>query len=185
MSLKVLAFAGSLRKGSYNKLALRNAVELKPANMAIEIFDLAPLPLYNEDLREKGFPPVVVELREKIRRADALLIVTPEYNYSIPGVLKNAIDWASRPPDQPFNDKPAAIMGASGGILGSARAQYDLRRSCVFLNMHVINKPEVMIAQAHTKFDPAGRLTDETARKLIAELLLNLAAWARRLGASA
>ncbi len=181
MSVKVLAFAGSLRTGSYNRLALKAAIELKPADMQIETFDIAPIPLYNEDVRGKGFPPAVEEFRNKIRQAHALLIATPEYNYSMPGVLKNAIDWASRPPDQPFNDKPAAIMGASGSLLGTARAQYDLRRSCVFLNMHLINKPEVMIAQAHNKFDASGRLMDETTRKLIAELLVNLAAWTRRL----
>ena len=179
--MKVLGIVGSLRKGSYNKLALRTAIELKPAGMEIESFDIAPLPPYDEDLREKGFPKAVEELREKIRAADALLLVTPEYNYSVSGVLKNAIDWASRPPDQPFNDKPVAIMGASGGILGTARAQYHLRQVCVFLNMHPINKPEVMIAQAQNKFDASGRLTDETARKLIAELLVNLAAWTERL----
>ncbi|MGA9852450.1 MAG: NAD(P)H-dependent oxidoreductase [Gammaproteobacteria bacterium] len=184
MALKVLGFAGSLRKGSYNKLTLKAAIELKPSDMEIESFDIAPIPVYNEDVREKGFPPVVEEFREKIRKADALLIVTPEYNYSVPGVLKNAIDWASRPPSQPFNDKPVAIMGASGSLLGSARAQYDLRRSCVFLNMHLVNKPEVMIALAQNKFDANGRLTDEAARKLIAELLVNLAAWTRRLGAA-
>ncbi|MGB9430356.1 MAG: NADPH-dependent FMN reductase [Gammaproteobacteria bacterium] len=181
MSLKVLGFAGSLRQGSYNKLALKAAIELKPADMEIENFDIAPIPVYNEDVRVQGFPPVVEEFREKIRKADALLIVTPEYNYSMPGVLKNAIDWASRPPDQPFNDKPVAIMGASGSLLGTARAQYDLRRSCVFLNMHLVNKPEVMIAQAQNKFDAGGRLTDEMTRKLIGGLLVNLAAWTRRL----
>ncbi|MGH8282226.1 MAG: NADPH-dependent FMN reductase [Gammaproteobacteria bacterium] len=181
MPLKILGIAGSLRKGSYNKLVLKAAIELKPVDMGIEAFDIAPIPVYNEDVREKGFPPVVEQFRDTIRKADALLIVTPEYNYSVPGVLKNAIDWASRPPDQPFNDKPVAIMGASGSLLGTARAQYDLRRSCVFLNMHPINKPEVMIAMAHNKFDASGRLTDETARKLIAELLVNLAAWTRRL----
>ncbi|MGH8307668.1 MAG: NADPH-dependent FMN reductase [Gammaproteobacteria bacterium] len=184
MPLKILGISGSLRKDSYNKLALKAAIELKPADMEIEAFDITPIPVYNEDVREKGFPPVVEQFRDKIRRADALLIVTPEYNYSVPGVLKNAIDWASRPPDQPFNDKPVAIMGASGSLLGTARAQYDLRRSCVFLNMHPINKPEVMIAMAQNKFDAGGRLTDETARKLIAELLANLAAWTRRLGMS-
>src|SRR5579859_2585336 len=128
MGTKVLGIAGSLRKGSYNKLALRAAVELKPADMEIESFDIAPIPLYDEDLRERGFPPVVQDLREKIRSADALLIVTPEHNYSMPGVLKNAIDWASRPPQQPLNGKPAAIMGASTGRLGTARAQYHLRQ---------------------------------------------------------
>ena len=181
MPISVLGFAGSLRQGSYNRMALRTAVELQPAEMQIETFDIAPIPVYNEDIRVQGFPPVVEQFREKIRAADALLMVTPEYNYSVPGVLKNAIDWASRPPDQPFNEKPVAIMGAAGGILGTARAQYHLRQCCVFLNMHPINKPEVMIAQAHTRFDAAGRLTDETARKLIAELLVNLAAWTRRL----
>jgi len=184
MSLKVLGFAGSLRTGSYNRLALKAAMELKPTGMEIESFDIAPIPVYDEDVREMGFPPVVETFREKIRAADALLVVTPEYNYSMPGVLKNAIDWASRPPDQPFNDKPAAIMGASGSLLGTVRAQYDLRRSCVFLNMHLVNKPEVMITQAHNKFDASGRLMDETMRKLIAELLVNLAAWTRRLKVS-
>lgn len=181
MSVKVLGIAGSLRKGSYNKLVLRAAVELKPADMEIESFDIAPIPLYDEDVREQGFPKAVEQLREKIRAADALLIVTPEYNYSMPGVLKNAIDWASRPPSQPFDDKPVAIMGASMGRLGTARAQYHLRQTAVFLNMHLINKPEVMISGAAGVFDATGRLTDEGARKLIAELLVNLADWADRL----
>ncbi len=184
MALNVLAFVGSLRQGSYNRLLLKAAMELQPVGLEIENFDIAPIPVYNEDVREMGFPPVVETFREKIRAADALLVVTPEYNYSMPGVLKNAIDWASRPPDQPFNDKPAAIMGASGSLLGTVRAQYDLRRSCVFLNMHLVNKPEIMITQAHNKFDASGRLMDETTRKLIAELLVNLAAWTRRLKVS-
>lgn len=179
--MNVLAMVGSLRQGSYNKLALRAAMELKPAGMEIEDFDIAPLPLYNDDLREQGYPPAVQEFRERIRAADALLIVTPEYNYSLPGVLKNAIDWASRPPDQPLDDKPAAIMGASTGRLGTARAQYHLRQVAVFVNMHVLNRPEVMIAGAAKAFDASGRLTDEGARKLIADLLLNLAGWTVRL----
>ena len=181
MSLKVLGIAGSLRKGSYNKLALRAAMELKPADMEIESFDITPIPPYDEDVRERGFPAAVEELREKIRAADALLIVTPEYNYSMPGVLKNAIDWASRPPAQPFDDKPVAIMGASAGRLGTARAQYHLRQTAVYLNMNLLNKPEVMIAGAAGAFDASGRLTDEGARKLIAELLVNLAGWTARL----
>jgi chromate reductase len=181
MSLKILGIAGSLRQGSYNKLALKAAVELKPADMDIDIFDIGAIPPYNEDLRTQGFPTVVQELREKIRAADALLIATPEYNYSIPGVLKNAIDWASRPPDQPFDGKPLAILGASGGRLGTARAQYHLRQVAVFLNLHLLNKPEVMIAGAAKEFDASGRLMDEGARKLIAELLVNLAAWTHQL----
>lgn len=183
MALKVLAIAGSLRKGSFNKLLLRNAIELKPADMDIESFDITPIPVYNEDVREQGFPPAVESLREKIRSADALLFVTPEYNYSVPGVLKNAIDWASRPPEQPFNDKPVAIMGASGSVLGTARAQYHLRQTCVFLNTHPINKPEVFVAMAGSKFDADGRLTDDTTRKLIGDLLTNLETWTRRLKA--
>ena len=179
--MKVLGIAGSLRKGSYNKLALRAALELKPADMEIESFDIAPIPLYDEDVREHGFPKAVEQLRESIRAADALLIVTPEYNYSMPGVLKNAIDWASRPPSQPFDDKPLAIMGASTSRLGTARAQYHLRQTAVFLNMHLLNKPEVMISGAAGVFDASGRLTDEATRKLIAELLANLAAWTVRL----
>jgi chromate reductase len=180
-SLKVLGISGSLRKASYNSAALRAAQELAPAGMTIEIADLLPIPLYNEDVRAAGFPPGVQRLREQIISADALLVATAEYNYSISGVLKNAIDWASRPPDQPFDDKPVAIMGASPGMTGSARAQYHLRQSCVYLNMHVLNKPEVMIAAAHTKFDTAGRLTDEPTRGFVRDLLVNLAAWTRRL----
>src|SRR6201999_3161183 len=119
-----------------------------------------------------GFPPVVEELRRKILAADGLLFVTPEYNYSIPGVLKNAIDWASRPPDQPFAGKPVAIMGVAAGMAGSARSQYDLRRCCVFLDMHPLNKPEVLIGQAQTKFDQSGRMTDDAARGFIREMLV-------------
>ncbi|HEY3858993.1 MAG TPA: NADPH-dependent FMN reductase, partial [Gammaproteobacteria bacterium] len=138
------------------------------------------IPLYNEDVREQGFPPPVQRLREQIRAADALLFVTPEYNYTIPGVLKNAIDWASRPPDQPFNDKPAAMLGASISRLGTARAQYHLRQSCVYLNIHALNQPEVMVADAAKHFSD-GRLTDEAARKLITQLLSNLESWTLRL----
>ena len=124
--------------------------------MTIETFDLAPIQPYNEDVKQRGFPPPEQEFREKIRAADALLIVTPEYNRSIPGVLKNAIDWASRPPDQPFDGKPTAIFGASPGMIGTAVAQYDLRRCLGVLNALVVNTPSVMIGQAAEKFDDAG-----------------------------
>ena len=123
-------------------------------------------------------------LRAQIAAADALLFVTPEYNYSMPGVLKNAIDWASRPPDQPFAGKPVAIMGAGAGMAGTARAQYDLRRSCVFLDMHPLNKPEVLIFQAQNKFDAAGRLTDDVARGLIGDLMAALLRWTRQITAA-
>ncbi len=180
-SLTFLGLCGSLREGSYNRAALRAAQELAPSGVRVETFDLAPLPAYNDDVRVKGYPPAVQELRAAIKAADAVLFATPEFNYSVPGVLKNAIDWASRPPEQPFDGKPAAIMGASGGMLGTARAQYHLRQMGVFLNIHFLNRPEVMIAQAASKFDAQGRLTDETARKLIGEQLVALAAWVRRL----
>ena len=130
----------------------------------------------------QGFPPSVETLRRQIAAADALLFACPEYNYSMSGVLKNAIDWASRPPDQPFAGKPIAIIGAAAGMAGSARAQYDLRRSCVFLDMHPLNKPEVLIGQAQTKFDDQGKLTDEAARGFIREMMTNLAAWTRQIG---
>jgi len=148
--------------------------------VTVAVADIAQIPLYNEDVRQQGFPPSVQKLREQIAAADALLFACPEYNYSMTGVLKNAIDWASRPPDQPFAGKPCAIVGAAAGMAGSARAQYDLRRSMVFLDMHPINKPEVLIGQAQTKFDEQGNLKDEVARNLLRDVMANLAAWARK-----
>ena len=181
-AINVLAICGSLRAGSYNKATLRTAIELKPSGMTIETADIGSFPLYNEDVRAKGFPPPVDTFRRQIATADALLFVTPEYNYSMSGVLKNAIDWASRPPDQPFAGKPVAIMGAGAGMAGTARAQYDLRRCCVFLDMHPLNKPEVLIGQAQTKFDAEGRFTDEVGRGLIRDLLVALEQWTRQIG---
>ena len=181
--MKVLAVAGSLRAGSFNKATLREAVKLAPKDMEIEVFDIADFPLYNEDVRQKGFPPSVERFREQIRAADALLFVTPEYNYSTSGVLKNAIDWASRPPDQPFAGKPVALMGASAGMFGSGRAQYHLRQSFVFLDAIPMNKPEVMIPLAQNKFDDKGNLTDEPTRKFISDALVALVAWTNRVGA--
>src|SRR5207302_6598652 len=177
-----LGICGSLRKGSFNMAALRTAIALKPANMDVTVADISQIPLYNEDVKQQGFPPPVETLRRQIAAADALLFACPEYNYSMSGVLKNAIDWASRPPDQPFAGKPVAIIGAAAGMAGSARAQGDLRRSCVFLDMHPLNKPEVLIGQAQTKFDANGNLLDEVARNLIRDLMANLAAWARLIG---
>ncbi len=179
--ITVLGISGSLRKASYNAMALRVAQKLAPAGVTIETFDIAPIPLYNEDVYAAGFPAPVERLRAKIKAADALLIVTPEYNYSVPGVLKNAIDWASRPPDQPFHEKPLAIMGASPGALGTGRAQYHLRQSLVFLNALPINKPEVLIGHCTQKFDAEGELTDEATRNYVKLLVESLAAWTRRL----
>jgi chromate reductase len=177
----VLGFAGSLRKNSYNKALLRAAMELVPKDAKLEIFDLEGIPPFNQDFETRP-PEKVKEFKAKIKAADAILIATPEYNYSIPGVLKNAIDWASRPyGDNAFEDKPVAIMGASGGMLGSARAQYHLRQTFVFLNMHPINRPEVIVTFASEKIDEKGRVTDEKTREKIKELLESLVTWTRRL----
>jgi chromate reductase, NAD(P)H dehydrogenase (quinone) len=180
--ISVLGICGSLRRASYNSAALRTAIALKPAGMSVTVADISEIPPYNEDVRAEGFPPSVETLRRQIAAADALIFACPEYNYSMSGVLKNAIDWASRPPDQPFAGKACAIIGAAAGMAGSARAQYDLRRSCVFLDMHPLNKPEVLIGQAHTKFDAEGNLTDEVAKNLIRDLMAALAGWTRLIG---
>jgi chromate reductase len=177
----ILSLAGSLRKGSYNKALLRAAAELVPKGAKLEIFDIEGIPLYNQDL-EYEMPAKVKEFKAKIRSADAILVATPEYNYSIPGVLKNAIDWASRPPgDNSFEGKPVAVMSASIGMLGGARAQYHLRQVFVTLNMHPINKPEVIVPFAKDKFDENGQLKDDSTRTRIRELLENLVAWTKKL----
>jgi chromate reductase len=180
-AVKVLGFAGSLRKQSYNRSALRAAAKLVPAGIALETFDLSGLPPFNED-HEKDPPAPVRQFKVAVKKADAILIVTPEYNYSVPGVLKNAIDWASRPyGDSAWNAKPVAIMGASIGMLGTGRAQYHLRQMFVFLNMFPLNQPEVMIANADEKFDEQGNLKDDKTAQKIRELLEALADWARTL----
>ena len=181
-AVRILGIAGSLRKASYNRAALRAAQKLVPADATLDVFELDGIPPFNED-HERTLPPAVAELKAKIRAADAVLIVTPEYNYSVPGVLKNAIDWASRPyGDNAWDGKPVAVMGASVGALGTARAQYHLRQTFIFLNMHPLNKPEVMISTAAQRFDEQGHLTDETSRERVGQLLVSLVAWTRRLG---
>jgi chromate reductase, NAD(P)H dehydrogenase (quinone) len=183
--LSILGFAGSLRKGSFNKSILRAAVEVAPENVVIEVFDLEGMPFFNQDF-EREPAERVKEFKTKIRAADAILIATPEYNYSMPGVLKNAIDCASRPyGDNAFQGKPAAIMGASVGMIATARAQYHLRQSMVFLDMHPLNQPEVMVPFADKKVDENGRLTDQPTRDKILELVLALAEWTERLKVSA
>ena len=173
--LKILGIAGSLRKASYNRGALRAAQQLAPEGMKIEIFDLDGIPAFNQD-DEQNPPPRVVELKKRIREADAILFVTPEYNYGLPGVLKNAIDWASRPyGDSAWNAKPAAIMSAAMSMGGGVRAQYQLRQSFVFLNVDAVLQPEVAIGNATERFDQQGNLKDETSKKLIGQLLKNLA----------
>jgi chromate reductase len=177
--VKILGIPGSLRKGSYNRSLIRVAQQLLPSGTTLETFDLLGIPPFNEDDEDK-VPQKVTDLKAAIRRADAILFATPEYNYSIPGVLKNAIDWASRPyGDSAWMGKPAAIMGASAGRMGTARAQYHLRQVFVYLDMDVINQPEVMVANASEMFDEQGNLTHESSRKAIRGLLEGLVARTR------
>jgi chromate reductase len=177
----ILGFAGSLRKDSYNKALLRAAVESVPKDVTLEVFDLEGIPPFNQDFEDQP-PKIVKKFKAKIKAADALLIATPEYNYSVPGVLKNAIDWASRPyGDNAFEGKPVAIMSASPGMLGGARAQYTLRQTFVALNMFPLNRPEVIVAGADEKIDEEGKVTDEETRDRIRKLLENLVVWTLRL----
>ena len=172
--MNVLGISGSLRKSSYNTSVLKAAQEMAPEGMRITIHDISEIPLYNEDVKEKGFPPSVEKFREAVRAADALLFVTPEYNYSIPGVLKNAIDWASRPPKQPFDGKPVALMGASPSMTGTARAQSHLRQVLTGLNVHLFNWPECLIGNAGQKISADGKVTDEKTREVMLRVLTGL-----------
>jgi chromate reductase, NAD(P)H dehydrogenase (quinone) len=180
--LRVLGIAGSLRKASYNRALLRAALELAPEGLQLEIYEgLGDIPVYNGDVEAQGFPEPVVRLKEAIRAADALLIATPEYNGGVPGMLKNAIDWASRPPKEtPLRGKPVALMGASPGMLGTARAQTALRQSFIFLQMPAMPAPEVLVARAHEKIDSEGRLSDETTRQHLRQFLEAVRDWTRR-----
>ncbi|MDE2605401.1 MAG: NAD(P)H-dependent oxidoreductase [Burkholderiales bacterium] len=180
--MKVLGISGSLRKGSYNTMALRAAQKLAPQGMTIEIADISRIPMYNDDVRAAGEPAEVAALKAQIRAADAVLLVTPEFNFSIPGVLKNTLDWMSRPPEPPFDGKVVAIMGASPGPVGTARVQYDLRKVLVFMNSFTVNKPEVFINLCAGKFDAEGNLTDETTAKFIGDLLVSLQNLKKRVG---
>jgi len=177
----ILGFAGSLRKDSYNKALLRAAVELAPEDVKIETLDLEGIPLFNQDF-ERTPPAIVKEFKARIRAADAVLIVTPEYNYGVPGVLKNAIDWASRPyGDNAFDGKSVALMSASTGMLGGARAQYQLRQTFVTLDMHAVNRPEVFMAHASEKIGEDGKVTDEDTVKKVRKLIENLVNLSRKL----
>jgi len=179
--VRILGIAGSLRRGSYNQAALRAAKLLAPENSEIDLFPLDGIPIFNAD-DERRPPSSVLELKKRIRRSDALLIVTPEYNYSIPGVLKNALDWACRPyGDSAWSGKAGAIMGASPSAIGTARAQSHLRQILVALNLFTLNQPEVVIADAAHRFDENGNLIHEPTKQLIRELLKNLVHWSRRI----
>ncbi|MDE3153603.1 MAG: NAD(P)H-dependent oxidoreductase [Acidobacteriota bacterium] len=183
-TLRIAGIAGSLRAGSFNRALLRAAQELAPAGMTIVVAEIGDLPLYNADVEAAGLPAPVVALKQAIQAADGLLIATPEYNYSIPGVLKNAIDWASRPPGKaPLNGKPAALMGATGGNWGTIRAQLALRQSLLFTETYLMLKPEMLVAKASEKFDAEGRLTDEYTREFLRKFLIAFEAWVGRMKA--
>ncbi len=175
--IHVLGISGSLRAQSYNTALLHLARRMAPAGIEIEVASIRDIPLYDGDVEARGFPAAVVEFREKFRRADALLVATPEYNFSIPGVLKNVFDWLSRPPEQTItNGKPVAIMGA-GGRLGSGRAQYHLRQVCGCLSMLPVPRPEVFVLNAWEKISTDGKVADPAIEKQVGDLLAALARW--------
>ncbi len=180
--IKILGISGSLRKESFHTKLLKAAQEMEFEGAEIEIADVSGLPLFNQDW-EMNPPAPVVEFKKKIKESDAILFVSPEYNYSVSGVLKNAIDCASRPyGDSAWSGKPAAIMSGSVGILGGSRAQYHLRQIMVFLDMHPLNKPEVMVPMIQDKFDREGNLTDEPTKERVKELIEALILWTKKLG---
>lgn len=182
-TFEVVGFAGSLRRASYNRALLQAAAELAAPRLHVVIHDLSPVPLYNGDVEDAGVPTAVTELRNAVRQADALLIATPEYNHGVPGVLKNTIDWLSRPPrDSSLNGKVAAIMGASPGMTGTARSQTQLRQAFVFTNTYALLQPEVLVARAHEKFDANGHLTDQSTRDFLKTFLAGFADLIARFG---
>lgn len=176
-TLDIVGLCGSLRADSVNRMALKLAASLMPDGMRMEAVEWREIPPFDGDVLAKGMPPAVLALRERIRRADGVLIATPEYNFSIPGVFKNVLDWVSRGEDQPFANKPVAILSASPGPVGGARVQYDLRRVMLFMNAMVLAKPEVFIGGAGAKFDAAGQCTDETTRKFVGDQMRAFDKW--------
>ena len=181
-TIRILGISGSLRKASFNTALLHAAQELAPPDLQLDIADISQIPLYSADVQAHGIPEAVQKLGEQIRAADGLLFATPEYNYSVSGVLKNTIDWVSRIKNQPFAGKTTAICGASMGALGTARAQYHLRQIGVYLDIRFLNKPEVMVGSAHERFDAEGRLTHEPTRKFVGDLMVALRDAVRRGG---
>jgi chromate reductase len=180
--LRFAVMVGSLRRASYNAAIARALPALAPDGVSIEpLGSVGDFPLYNHDLQEKGFPPAAIAMAERIAKSDGVIFVTPEYNHSVPGVLKNAIDWISRLPNQPFAGKPVAIQSASPGVFGGLRAQLHLRQMFVYLDARALSRPEVIIAEVNTKIDPeTGELTDPASRGFIADQLKAFAAFARR-----
>ena len=180
-TVRILGVAGSLRAGSLNRALLRAAVELAPEGMEIEEFDLAQVPLYNGDLEAAGDPPGVAAFKQAIAAADGVLMATPEYNHGVPGVMKNAIDWASRPPrEAPLGGKPVGLIGASPGQTGTARGQTQLRQAFEFTNSYCMPQPELLVFKAHEKFDAEGRLTDTTTADCLQRYLAAYGDWVRR-----
>ena len=180
---KILAISGSLRKGSYNTAALRVAQEVAPAGVTIEIADISDIPMYNDDIRNEGYPASATRLRKQIAAADAIMFAIPEYNYAVSAPLKNAFDWVSRPPDQPMNMKAVALISASGGPLGGVRGQYAMRHMLISTNSFCVNVPQVVIGSAQTKFDENGKFNDQMGRDLIKQLVESLVKLAKQLRA--
>ena len=182
-AINVAGFAGSLRKASFNRALLRAAVELAPAGMTIEVLEIRGIPVYDADVEAEGDPAPVAEFKRAVDAADGLLIATPEYNYGVPGVTKNVIDWASRPPRKSVLDgKPVAVMGATPGMWGTARGQAQLRQAFTFTNSYAMQQPEILVARAGEKFDADGRLVDDTTRESLGKFLVAFAAWIERVG---
>src|SRR5882672_7111728 len=182
--IKLVAFCGSLRKASFNRMALGVFTERLPAGVTLSTIEIGDWPLYDADVQAKAFPAPVVAAQQAVLAADGIVFASPEYNYSVSGALKNAIDWLSRMTPQPFAAKPMAVFGASGGPLGTARSQYHLRQMMIFLDGRFVNKPEVMIGAAHTKFVD-GKFTDEAGAKLLTDLGASLALAVRQARAAA
>ena len=183
--LTILGIAGSLRAGSLNRALLRAAAELAPEGMTIELFDLAVVTLYNGDVEAEGDPPGVAAFKQAIAAADGVLMATPEYNHGVPGVMKNAVDWASRPPrGAPLTGKPVGIIGASPGITGAARGQSQLRQAFEFTNSYCMPQPELLVFRAHEKFDASGRLTDDATAEHLGRYLSAFVDWVRRFATS-
>ena len=181
--MRIVGIAGSLRVGSFNRALVRACAEAAPGGLVVEAFDLRGVPLYDADLEAAGDPPRVVELKEALRAADGLLVATPEYNHGVPGVLKNAIDWTSRPPrDSVLDGLSVGVVGASPGGGGTRRAQSQLRQAFVFTNSFCMNRPEVLVSSAHEKFDADGGLADEPTRAHLAKFMGALAEWILRMG---
>lgn len=182
-TIRVAGFAGSLRKASFNRALLRAAAELAPAGMTIDVLEIGGIPVYDADVEAAGDPPPVAEFKRAVGAADGLLIATPEYNHGVPGVTKNVIDWASRPPRRSVLDgRPVAVMGATPGMWGTARSQAQLRQAFTFTNSYAMPQPEILVARAGEKFDDEGRLVDETTREYLAKFLAAFAAWIARVG---